>query len=169
MPFRLVVVMGCLTVFIATHLYATSPLPASPAGAGFRANVVMAGDKERKKGEVARSVEEDPPVAASLATTDPPAAPSSPTARRLLAGMVLAAIALLVFGGYELPRSTPLSSSTPLPSSAPAKSSLRGGTEPAPPLSVPSTTPDEIKSPAEAPQEARDDGYARILAVVGTV
>jgi hypothetical protein len=30
-PFRLVVIMGCATVFIATHLYANHPPPAKPA------------------------------------------------------------------------------------------------------------------------------------------
>ncbi len=106
MPFRLVVVMGCLTVFIATHLYATSPLPVSPAGAGARAGVVAAGDKGHEKGEAARSMGEDHglSLSASSATTDPPGAPSSPTAMRLLAGVVLAAIVFIVFGGYELPQ-----------------------------------------------------------------
>jgi hypothetical protein len=120
MPFRLVIVMGCLTVFIATHLYATSPLPAPPTMTGTRAGVVVAGGKEREKKETVfrRGEDHGPLLAASSATIVPPAAPSSPTARRLLAGMVLAAIALLVFGGYELPIMTLLSSSTPLPSTS---------------------------------------------------
>jgi hypothetical protein len=166
MPFRLVVVMGCLTVFIATHLYATSPLPSFPAGVGARAGVAMAGDNQREKCEAARSVggeDHGPPLAASSATTDPPATPSSSMARRLLAGMVLGAITLLVLGGYELPSTAPVSSPTQPTASVSSITSFRGETEPAPPLSVPSTSRDKKKNPAEALQEARDEGDARAL------